>query len=114
MTDYPLIKSMGLKFVPSGNGDSWIYAKDLERALAAAPIVQGHIENGKVLSTFGQVSCRFDQQTARLLCIQPIERDTAESLLSELLEVLHVPRSSSLSDLLDRARKLLTSIGESK
>lgn len=126
MTDYPLIKQMGLElrelYSPPHNSFGkpqdlgkfrCVDADDLERALAAAPVVYKKDAPGHVYSPLKNCD---DTHTARLLCVQPIVRDTAESLLRDLLEEYDkVGEYSAASDKLrKRATQFLTSIGESK
>lgn len=56
-------------------------------------------------------SCESDSHTARLVCIEPIRKETAESLLRELIdanyEVDTLGSGQKYGSALYRARKLL-------
>lgn len=91
-SQFPLSRAAGLgiwydaEWTHDGKGfvAHMIEADQVEKMLAEAPVVYGHgkswIEGGPnhdpVIST----------HSAKLVCIEPIKRDTAESLLRELVE----------------------------
>ncbi len=108
---YPLIALLGIA-VPEINGDGYIFAADLERVLESAPVVKSYPQAMEVNNWFGHDSSGYTH-TARLLCVQPIVKDTAESLLRELAtyEAKLTEKgffcSDTISDLANRARKLL-------
>lgn len=86
----------------------------LNEWIAAAPVVW--FNDDKTMSPYWECSSRQDKQHthhAKLICIEPIVRDTAESLLRELIErselktSVHENPRYRLNTLIDRARKLL-------
>lgn len=122
MTNYPLIKSMGLciarghltigaavgghfEHVPE-----WVRAEDLERALADAPIMKvfNSGDGYHVPDFIDKVT-----HTGRLLCISAFHQESPETLLfNEILD--HWNRGLTGMSLENKIRKLLASIGESK
>lgn len=117
MTSFPLTESLGVQVHGSAdetyNGfggtmvsQPFVFVADLERALEQAPVVYGVASDpynwGPVKST--------DTHSARLLCVQPIVRDTHESVLRELVRIADsggFKTDAYRSDLFDRARRLL-------
>jgi hypothetical protein len=97
--------------------DTWsapyVLAADVERLLESAPVVHGLIEDNDWIC-FSEPGPRADDtHTARLLLIEPIVRDTPESLLRELIRAA---RSGDLEEqcarigrVVTRARRLLES-----
>ncbi len=97
MTDYPNCRAAGLSVRETYESCSTylkaqvISAADVERLLADAPVVYGQIKNidgGLSKDKYWcatQIGNCGETHTAKLLCIQPIVRDTAESLLREAL-----------------------------
>lgn len=65
----------------------YVLASDLEAALAAAPVVYKYAEpsDNNYLWFDEQDTTAIRKYSARLLCVQPIQRDTAEGLLREVL-----------------------------
>jgi hypothetical protein len=114
-SNYPLIESMGLKPLPgriyhnrgsqyaAGSETEVICAFDLERALAQAPVAASCGEY--VWHARGPLD--NDTHTARLICVKPIVRDSAESLLREIVDAYKSP--VTLTPFIDRARRLLES-----
>lgn len=111
---FPLCKQLGVQVF--GLSNPIIYAADVERMLAQAPVVYGRFINDYQADAFsadeyqGLDPREVDTHTARLLCIQEIRQDTAESLLRELVRAAdrfpeNVPHGQRAW--LDRARKLL-------
>jgi hypothetical protein len=89
MTKFPLCEAAGLSVLRNIWNDTGprmiVSADELEAALAEAPVVYGRSGDAK---EWGKQPHRdeLDVYTGRLICIQPIVRDTAESLLRELAE----------------------------
>lgn len=113
MTDYPLIKQMGLTVSQM----KLVNADDLERAIAAAPVVYGYKSpiDGWFLSESKVCTPGRDTRTARLLCVTPIKKDDAVSLLKEILPKLADSEYAVWqANWMARVEKLLASIGESK
>lgn len=125
---YPLCESLGVQPFYMATGDvtqsKWVVDLEaLEKALAAAPVVTGvetvGIETGKLMGqrfwdTNGDVmSCEGvirHTHTARLVAITPMVRDSAESLLRELLATDSGGKwlnRHEYTAFLERARKLL-------
>jgi uncharacterized protein (DUF488 family) len=109
MTKYPLIEAIGLEvhileriFTGAAVDIRAVKADELEAALDQAPVV--YAPNPEI-GGWTRTQCQGDIHTARLVCIQPIVRDTAESLLRELAHsAADLP---ALYKLAARARKLL-------
>lgn len=99
MSKYPLIESLGLNLGPTlytitkSNGEIergplYVLADDLEAALIKAPVVRSYSDKGAWQATWPAPQFSEDDgctHTARLICIQPIQKDTAESLLREIV-----------------------------
>lgn len=101
---YQLIESLGLEVVPECNSD-WVSADALERALANAPVVYGGKIPATGLMQYDEQPGTQDTHIARLVCVQAIQKDTAESLLRELIEC--PAWEGPFKSLQERARKLL-------
>lgn len=115
---YPLIKALGLElhileriFTGAAVDIRAVKAEDLEVVLAKAPTVYTPSPD---LGGWTRTKCTGDSHAARLLCVQPIVRDTAESLLREFCELIEYvngrpPHNLGPTNqrLYDRARKLL-------
>lgn len=117
---YPLCEALGVQLrtmsgeflnVPEAKGlTEVVLAADLERIIKAAPVVYGALPG---TGNWGvKRDAKDDTHTARLLCVQPIVCDTAESLLAELvaLRTDHgqcAYSRNSCDDIVARARKLL-------
>lgn len=124
MSKYPLTESLGVAMhlghhqMPEAPGyTEYVRAADLERVLSQAPVVYFNDddtmnEQGRVEMTTRQAR-PLDTHTARLLCVRPIVRDTAEaeSLLRELIATHDDrdcgPYCDHYKQTIDRARKLL-------
>lgn len=115
MTKYPLCEELGLTIETR-----YILAADLERILSQAPVVdmvEACQMGGKSFYRTITMADKDDAatHTARLIGIKPIVKDTAESLLKEILEQLDLRLKEygggfykfEASDALERARKLL-------
>lgn len=101
MSKYPLCDRAGLQIWAHG----FIQAEDVERLLANAPVVYGY-RNYNSYHAGGPGP--DDTRTARLLMIEPIHQDSAESLLRELTDWFGKPEANiKLSTLIDRAKRLL-------
>lgn len=98
------------------DGTAWYRADITERVLAQAPVVSAcHVVGPP--NMWHEQPGTADTHTARLLCVEPIVRDSAESLLRELVSkrekierITYKPDAydnKSVFDILDRARKLL-------
>ncbi len=108
---YPLCKAAGLSVYPGGAGmNVYCFAADVEALLSAAPVVYGWT-NAEINKQFWsnepntEGSSYPNSHTARLVCIEPIVRDTAESLLKELVDC--TDNKKAYCGLVDRARQLL-------
>lgn len=100
MTNFPHVKALGLPLSTghitlhgelSGQWGSWVRASDLEKLLEQAPVVHSHIlpsdENrGPAYDAWFLKKYNDDTHTALLVGVKPIERDTAELILRDLLE----------------------------
>lgn len=116
-TQFPLTRKAGL--MPKSEAmvhaclrchDPLIRLADVEKLLANAPVVNAHKLpdmpfGGWTQEKFG------DTHTARLVLIEPIVRDTAESLLREMIAdheaLLRADAGRKEWPLITRARKLL-------
>jgi hypothetical protein len=98
--------------------DTWsapyVLAADVERLLESAPVVHGLIEERSMGLALRSNLDRgpIDTHTARLLLIEPIVRDTPESLLRELIRAAEVwgfrrAVRSYRTHVVTRARRLL-------
>lgn len=114
---FPLIEQLGLdvdwgRLNTEGRAhrgpSHWIRAEDLERVLEQAPTMSCQkndlgfwraLESSKKNETYP-----LDTHTARLLCVQPIVKDTAESLLREFVDSDGV---TMLKQFIERAKKVL-------
>lgn len=132
--DYPLTRALGVEVVYDAElyiepcprerlMHAHVLAADLECVLESAPVVYQY----KSLSNLGDWSHEIDEDfggkkkymnTARLLCIQPIVKDTAEGLLREMLktlawsafgstEIISINDEQKMLELRNRARALL-------
>lgn len=109
---FPLIKVLGVNVInpqyqppPFNLNQHFVRAVDLERVLAEAPVVEcpsGHQDYwyAPTLERSGNPT-----HTARLVCVKPIVRDTAESLLREIVRMIDACEADQ--QLLKRARRLL-------
>lgn len=117
---YPLCEAAGLEVVPKKKIDElllpqdYVRASEVERMLSEAPVVYGfdaHQGSDKRAWLFDERKNEdFQTHTARLVCIQPVQRDTAESLLRELIELQecdHLSLPSDYISLKNRAKALL-------
>lgn len=117
---FPLCTTAGLKVIEHqpfyflgglGEKDLFIRAADVEALLASAPkIVLSADENYNLIAT--AATDLPPTHTARLIMIQPVVQDTADSLLRDYINAydmrLENPGMSLLPvDWVDRARKLL-------
>lgn len=108
---FPLCRAAGLRIQIGGGAGDHFKAGDVENLLASALVVY----NNHIL-TMKDVWCDEPQRTgtrgktthtARLLMVQPIVRDTAESLLAAVCSVLASHHAYQVEDLVARARRLL-------
>lgn len=112
MSKFPLCKAAGLNIKSDviyrgechHNPDIFdaIYASSVEALLVSATVVYG---GESIIWTQRQSCLTQDTHSARLLLIQPIVKDTTESLLRELIHA----RTHGIKpeDIIIRARKLL-------
>lgn len=106
---YPLTKSLGVIVYNTGES-AFVRAADLERVLESAPVVC--LGSGRD-SIWKRQPTEVDTHTARLLCVQPIVWDTAESLLREFVAESTAAwknpydMSPRLYKVIERARALL-------
>src|SRR5271165_2014901 len=104
---YPLCKQAGLQ-ICLWNLCDYVKAADVEALLANAPVVESYGERNE---WYANGCHRFSDNThtARLLLIEPIVNDTAESLLRALLKEYEDvgEYSERAKELRDRARKLV-------
>lgn len=88
-----------------------IRAADVEKLLAGAPVVRARLYDNEVFGEWFDKAHEQDTHTARLLLIEPIVKDTAESLLKELIEADMTPPANEfpkkLYDILERAKRIL-------
>lgn len=122
MTDYPLIKKLGLEVIPLDypkGGYGWTHgvaADDLERVLREAPIKYGRIDGDFGWRDKEDYAGEHKKtHTARLLLVEPIQKDTADSVLKELVSAIDTAGIieyrpifvGSLADIVAKARKFL-------
>ena len=85
-----------------------IRAAEVEKLLEGAPVVRARLYDNEVFGEWFDKAHEQDTHTARLLLIEPIVKDTAEGLLSELLRYRsNISTCRDLDAILDRARRLL-------
>lgn len=111
-TEFPLIEAMGIEVrmdyqvpqspLPNTRGwnslattDKWIKASDLEKLLEGAPVVKCGLDADRLDEEPWWIADAKGENTiythtARLIAIQPIVRDTAESLLREFVACCEV------------------------
>lgn len=83
---YPLCEALGVYIHPACATKlfDWIAPADLERVLEQAPVVKCTADGQ---TTFDDDTTSISAtHTARLICIEPVRRETAEDLLRELVE----------------------------
>lgn len=109
---FPLLTAAGLRVQ---NGWDVVLASDVEAWLQAAPVVYGHLDGDGYACAWGEGVAPDDKEsthTARLLCVEPIVRDTAEGLLRAFIAHRNeYGQWVALDALYDRARKLLAKGG---
>lgn len=119
-TKYKLCKRAGLEIqehrviVGFSRGEygleeaDFVRAADIEKLLEGAPVVRARLYDNEVFGEWFDKAHEQDTHTARLLLIEPIVKDTAEGLLSELLRYRsNISTCRDLDAILDRARRLL-------
>lgn len=82
----------------------------IRKWIEASPVV--NIRSGYMAAMHGMTPLKVEREsTARLICIEPIARDTAESLLRDMIKYVDGGNGLTLEmhGYLDRARKLLES-----
>lgn len=108
MDKFKLCESAGLTLEYGNVGFTFkhvIPASEVEALLANAPMVYGSTDMTRA-GMWANTVWPPDTHTARLVCISPIVRDTAEGLLRELVgaenaSAIHAAR------IIERSRKLL-------
>jgi hypothetical protein len=105
---YPLCRKAGLG-VRIWNAPH-VLADDVERLLESAPVVYGLRNRDRW--DFSEINTdSIDTHSARLLLIEPIVRDTAESLLRELIRTAESgdleEQCARIGHVVTRARRLL-------
>lgn len=123
MTKYPLCDRAGFKIWLDKNLDQVIYVRDVEKFLEGATVVYGRPNvDPKDGFMYGWSDCRVldgneeyypDTHTARLVMIEPIQKDTAEGLLREFVSWSagdgQCNSKPGFPNLVARAKKLLES-----
>lgn len=125
MSKFPLCERAGLTigyFTSGQRGETYaatpaIHAGAVEALLEKAPVVQAkRFCKNSALTLGGQFSAwshefeiaQDSTHTARLIMIEPIQRDTAESLLRELMASYEkVSWGQRNDELIERAKRLL-------
>lgn len=117
-SDLKLLKSAGLEvleayYFPGNPASPCIRADAVAKLLREAPVVYGLDKNdGKAYVIWRSVDNFAGgpaTHSAKLICITPIVKDTAESLLREFVEIRsdNLPTGDRLSKLHERAKALL-------
>jgi hypothetical protein len=109
MSKYPLTESLGVASYQM-DGHRYVRAADLERILEQAPVVHRYGEpadDDYLWWPKEREHCEIARYAARLVCVQPIVKDTAESLLREFVDAFMSMPNFKPGPLMDRARKLL-------
>jgi hypothetical protein len=119
MTDkkFPLIESLGLKTTNPAywppevnmNRHDLIFAEDLERVLERAPVVYVFKKDSKWVWMPTADGFTIRTHTARLLCVEPIKKESAEDLLREILDAVEEQGQSwpYPEKYIERAKKVL-------
>jgi hypothetical protein len=125
---FPLCKKAGLSIlnytICAGVG-RWIQASDVESLLANAPVVVSQAPDVKAanIGWYREREHLHDKYnfSARLLLIEPIKRDSAESVLRDLVAYenkisndIYGKPNTEYGALMERARKLLDAGKERK
>jgi hypothetical protein len=109
MTDrYPLTtKVLGLETVKMSQNVTVVCANDLERALEKGVRVYGgsRMRSDELWSS--ESDCTDHTRTALVIGIEPIVRDTAESLLREVIKVAQFGSRAEFDAWAERAKKVL-------
>jgi hypothetical protein len=112
--EFPLIEAMGIVVHNLGSDEMpgcYVVAHQLEKLLESAPRVYGYSNTVHTIwsSTKDEDAKEgvYDTHTARLLCVQPVVRDTAESLLREWQEWFATTDGKCRPDLRERTKRLL-------
>jgi len=116
VTDYPLVKAIGLRIIPGLNPclNPYVEANDLERALEKAPVVTFREKPLPADETCGFVTMYnmgddLSKWRARLIGLEPIKKETAEDLLREIVnDGILQSRGAWYCEWLDRARRILS------
>lgn len=111
--NFPLLRAAGLRVEYTdahlAPPTAVVRAADVERLLEQAPVVRNA---ERMKDEWSIQSHPEDTHTARLVLVTPIVRDTAESLLRELMDIFNKAGHDGYAvELLERARKLLTEAG---
>lgn len=111
MSKYPLTESLGVPVLNDGL-DDYVYARDLEAALAKAPVVYGFSSDNAGSFVHGEcVRPSGWTHQGLIVCVRPTVPDTAESLLREWLECCDAyaaqVREGPFQEFANRARALL-------
>ena len=131
MSNFPLCKRVGIEIYPHAKqweNTDWVMAKHVEEMLAKAPVVYAEEYNvvnvkeqyEKMGTWFHNKEAGIDEpnyrpptHTARLVMIEPIQKDSAESLLREFVQIKsdNLPTANRLEVLLERAKALFSKGG---
>lgn len=87
--NFPLCRRAGLRTVTYVYHESYkdfVFAKDIEEFLSKAPVVYRNDADDEDEQMWTYQQIEVDSHQARLVMIEPIQKDTAESLLRELLD----------------------------
>ncbi len=123
MSDFPLCSELGLELLAGGKpemhgrANCFISAADVERLLSAGvslELIETCKMNAKQYWRTVDINDVNGGTHSAIAIIRPIVRDTAESLLRELIEWSDSTRRQCLGDtgVVERARVLLRSSGE--
>ena len=123
MTDnFKRVRELGLTFVPmytihstgmkSESGPMMVYATELESLLEKATVVYGKDDakawfEGPTKDRPDVNFVRWETHTALLINVRPIVKDSAESLLREMVRVAQFGHRAELDALTERAKALL-------
>ncbi len=113
MSKYPLCRAMGLVIRKSEGECAWVTASELENILSQAPVVTAYVgDDNPYPHCRSQWSisdpASVSTHTARLLCIEPIVRESEERrLLRELLALEQSVTWRMPDEVVKRIEKLL-------
>lgn len=110
MSKFSLIESMGLKVIYNYDSDDDFYfvkADDIEKALQAAPVVYSGKKENLTDQEWDDMKMSNSTHTARVVCIQPLKKQTKTEAALEFVNKLADPIPGlRFFDLLNEAKNI--------